>query len=80
MRTFEIIIQGNTYFITELNKITGLYEVCCDGVLHTVGKSSKTGEWLYIRKSAFSPFLPVKSLTSALEIMIADETLQKLIA
>jgi hypothetical protein len=80
MRTFEITIQGYTYFITELNKRTGLYEIRCDGIFHTIGRSSKTGEWLYIRKSAFSPFLPIKSLTSSLEIMIANEGLQKLIA
>jgi hypothetical protein len=80
MRTFEITIQGNTYIITELNKRSGLYEVCCNGIFHTIGKSSKTEDWLYIRKSAFSPFLPIKTLTSSLELMIANEKLQKLIA
>jgi len=80
MRTFEITIQGNTYHITELNKRSGLYEVCCDGVFHTIGKSSRTGDWLYIRKPAFSPFLPVRALTSSLELMISNENFQKLIA
>lgn len=80
MRSFEITIQGKTYHVTELNKKTGLYEVCCDGIFHTIGKSCKTNDWLYIRKSAFSPFLPVRELTSCLDLMITNETFEKLIA
>jgi hypothetical protein len=80
MRTFEIIIQGKTYQITELNKKSGLYEVCCDGIFHTIGKSCKSADWLYIRKSAFAPLLPVREITSSLDLMIANETFIKLIA
>lgn len=80
MRTFEITIQGKTYQITELNKTSGLYEVCCDGIFHTIGRSCKTNDWLYIRKSAFSPFLPIRELTASLDLMITNDNFDKLIA
>ncbi|CAM4107798.1 hypothetical protein SAMN06265348_103367 [Pedobacter westerhofensis] len=80
MRTFEITIQGKTYHITELNKKSGLYEVCCDGIFHTIGRSCKTNDWLYIRKSAFSTFLPLKELTPCLDLLINNTDFEKLIA
>ncbi|MCX2481782.1 hypothetical protein OQY15_21970 [Pedobacter sp. MC2016-15] len=80
MRRFEITIQGYTYHITELNQRSGLYEVSCNGVSHTIGKSCKTDDWLYIRTSPFSPTLPLEILTSLLESKISKDSPQKLIA
>lgn len=74
---FEIVVKGKIYQVTELNKRSGLYEICYNGIFHTIGKSAKTREWLYIRKSAFSPFLPVQEIISVLEPILTNETHEK---
>lgn len=70
MKSFSIAVNGQVYLVTELNRRSGLYEFYVNGFIHTVGRSRKTREWLYIRKSPFCPLLPLQEATRVLELFI----------
>ncbi|HEY0177574.1 MAG TPA: hypothetical protein VGC08_14420 [Pedobacter sp.] len=77
MRRFSIAVNGQNYQVTELNKKSGLYELCRNGITHIIGKSQKTGNWLYIRKSPFSPLLPIQEAIRAMEQFINGKGVEK---
>lgn len=77
MKSFSIAVNGQIYHVTELNRKSGLYELYGNGFLHTFGRSRKTKEWLYIRKSPFCPMLPLKETVHALELSIDNDIHEK---
>jgi hypothetical protein len=77
MKSFSIAVNGQVYRVTELNRKSGLYELYGDGFIHTLGRSRKTSEWLYIRKSPFCPLLPLKEAARVLELFINNHIHEK---
>lgn len=77
MESFSIAVNGQIYHVTELNRKSGLYELYGNGFLHTFGRSHKTKEWMYIRKSPFCPLLPLQEIARELDLLIYNHINKK---
>ena len=73
MKSRKIAVGGEVYLVTEKNPRSGLYQLYRfgDDSTHIVGRSYKTGDWLYIQKSPFCNSLCPQKIAHLIEEFIS---------